>query len=169
MAICYVYCDYKDQTSQTDRHLFVSLAKQSIQQQNDIPDEYNARIPLLYELINIQQQVPGRCSICITSREIHSVQEQLHGPIRLVIRVDDEDIGLVSIHAFMTIRGLPLPVTSELIQFLPTTWSRNWWRKLKECKESIRASLSSLTADSDNPAKQVSAAAPASRPPGKSN
>jgi hypothetical protein len=37
VAIIYVYCDYKDQTNQTDRNMFASLAKQSILQQTTLP------------------------------------------------------------------------------------------------------------------------------------
>lgn len=55
-------------------------------------DVYSPQIPLLFELINIQRRRPGRCTIFITSREIHSIREQLPNWTRLDIRASDEDI-----------------------------------------------------------------------------
>jgi hypothetical protein len=55
-------------------------------------DGYSPQIPLLSELNNIQQEVPGRLALFITSREIYSIKEQLHDTTRLDIRANDRDV-----------------------------------------------------------------------------
>lgn len=56
-------------------------------------DGYSPQIPLLSELIRIQKIAAGRCSLFITSREIYSIQEQLHDWTRLDVRAHNEDIA----------------------------------------------------------------------------
>lgn len=57
-------------------------------------DDCSPQIPLLYELMNIQHKEPSRCTIFVTSREIPSIQDQLHDRVRLDIRANNEDIRL---------------------------------------------------------------------------
>ncbi|KAF7507610.1 hypothetical protein GJ744_010280 [Endocarpon pusillum] len=55
-------------------------------------DNYSPENSLLSELKDIQQQKLGRCSFFMTSREIHSIQEQLQDWTRLDIRAKESDI-----------------------------------------------------------------------------
>jgi hypothetical protein len=53
---------------------------------------YSPEIPLLSKLITFQHDSGTRCAICVTSRGIDAIQEELHGSTRIDIRAHDEDI-----------------------------------------------------------------------------
>ena len=52
------------------------------------------QIPLLYELVNIQQKESSRCTVFITCRDVPSIRDQLHDRTRLDIRANNDDIRL---------------------------------------------------------------------------
>lgn len=54
--------------------------------------EYDGRISLLRCLYELQQEMPGRCTMLITSREMDSFPNELYDLKRLDIRAKDEDI-----------------------------------------------------------------------------
>jgi hypothetical protein len=55
-------------------------------------DEYSPEIPILAQLHEIQRRVPGRCSMFFTSREMDTIQNNLHQITRLDIRAHEDDI-----------------------------------------------------------------------------
>lgn len=55
-------------------------------------DGFSPQIPLLHELSKVQEKVPRRCTMFITSREMYSIQEQFPNKIRLDIGAKDADI-----------------------------------------------------------------------------
>lgn len=55
-------------------------------------NEHGTHIPLLYHLYSLQQEMPRRCTMLITSRESDFIRNELHDNTRLEIRAKDEDI-----------------------------------------------------------------------------